>query len=214
MKTLKPILYIFLITSIFSCEEANPIIELPPVEEEIISSDTYCVIEEESIAYNETFYTHNTGEQEHGFATATKINKEWESSAWSKISNNIIRVVMKTYYGKETSPFYVREILSIRLSHLEKGCYTGAEEINQELNEKHALIAYGTTDGDVFEDKYDIQLDDPLGNYVEIDSINFEANFISGYFNSGFDNIETNPKEWNPDYVRFLNGRFECSIID
>jgi len=156
-------LLLLLVLIFTSCDTPTPpIVELPPEEE--VPTDTYCVVEEEIVSEDDTFFVH----------------------AFSLLDAKV-------------------------------GCFIGKQDLETELQEDYSKVRYYTSDGDVGEDVYDLYLEEPNGNYLEIDSINLVENYISGYFMASFqarEPLADDRKPWNPEYVRFFNGRFECEIIE
>ena len=192
----KLILYIFILPYIFiGCGKDNSADPIP----------TPCVPDENIISTDTMFDIYYKGLQEHGYATAIKLNKEWESSFKALKEDSILLFWFRTVISPDYL-YYDIEGIHISGIKLENKCY------NLNMDSTISTIKL-LKDYDVVLDVYSLYAQDP--NFLEVDSINIETNFISGNFMFSFQRDTTRKKRpYHPDYVRFFNGRFAGTIVE
>ncbi len=205
MKNICFISLLFLCLS--GCNKDEPIVvtddDMPPKLPE-------CVIEEMPIATQDSFEIFGPGDMEHGFAEAIKFNKEFMASAFARIvGEDEFTIVLQTY--KEENDVRREDIYFIEIPQFE-GCYKVIAGIDSTSQGNKIEGRYDRVDDDVIWGGYEVLEEE--SNFLQIDSLDLVNKFVSGEFmvsfllDFGFPSYET------PEYVRFLNGRFECAIIE
>ena len=212
---MEKIIFQFLVfVSFYSCKDDDTIIPNSPNPEPPSPS---CVVEEMTESNETNFYVFEPGDQEYGYAAAIKLNKEWNASAKAFFStSDTIFITFSTYHTNNQNFTSVREKITFKEIPLTKNCYALITE-NSIIDVAFPIeCIYRSFEGDVINDKYYVD-ENTENNYLEIDSVNIENNYLSGKFSISFlkdttFNLPEHQNEWNPNMVRFFNGKFEAKI--
>ncbi len=207
-----PILFCAIFLALFTCNKDEAVVvaddDMPPAPKE-------CVVEEMPIATQDSFLIYWEGLMEHGFAEAIKINKEFKASARARIYEDRLyeedRLIIPFFTYEENSNNITREEFYISRIPLYKGCYK-LTDFPDTLVAEEIEISYYRTDADATWASY--KLVEEESNFLQIDSLDLVNNYVSGKFMASFTLDIGAPHYETPEYVRFLNGRFECAIIE
>ncbi len=179
--------------------------DMPPAPKE-------CVVEEMPIATQDSFLIYWEGLMEHGFAEAIKINKDFKASAHAKIDEeDSLIIVFFTF--EENNENICRELFYMSEIPLMESCYKLHNlVIPDTLVSEQVKTRYRRLDADVTVGLYMLQKEE--SNFLQIDSLDLVNKFVSGEFMASFVLDMGFPSYETPAYIRFLNGRFECAIIE
>ncbi len=205
MKTL--ILFCAIFLALFACNKDEAVVvaddDMPPAPKE-------CVMEEMPVTTQDSFEIFGAGEMEDGFAVAIKLNREFEASAFAKITEEEQLFVAFTTF-EETNDVS-KEIFYFAEVPLAEGCYKVMAEIDSTDHLIKARASYDRVDDDVIWGGYEVLEEE--SNFLQIDSLDLVNKFVSGEFMASFVLDMGFPSYETPAYIRFLNGRFECAIIE
>lgn len=196
-----------------SCKTEEPI---KPID----NTPPPCVIEEKITSTETDFFVYWKGSQENGKVKAIKFNEDWEASPVIRINRNggVRTISFFTFADANDFSEFETEALRFFLDEtpFEKGCYELVNNYvpSESLKAKSRFTVLSDLDAPI--DKYRIDENSSAGNYLEIDSLSLENNYISGSFMASFllDTIGGNYKDYNPINMRIFNGEFEAEIIE
>lgn len=153
------------------------------------------------------------GRQEHGWGRAELVpfNYEWNASAKAFDRGNKIVVGLETFKSEEIYYYFI-ELFTFEILKDAERCVPLYERIVTSTPALTSSAQYHIGSGDVIHYSYN-----PDENYpntlevLELDTINKR---IVCKFNVKMINERPSIFPENPDTIRFVNGRFECDIIN